>query len=158
MSKSNITLNALMLTLLVSNGLWAYALYAHRGPTHRPLLACASRAEFADQYDSVVLPLIAAISASAEPGADRDSIAGAARKAVHSRGSFCMEQPDVVRVRDVGLKFDQAGRLVGASITHCPPLWMDEQPEKEISKAMHPVRTDFTLSSSDTLPQHPART
>jgi hypothetical protein len=121
MSKTRISIIALALALLASNALWAYALSFYVVPTPVPPVTCPPKVRYSENCGAAILPLLAAISSSAEPGASRDSIISAVAQAQYSREAFCIEDYGVVRVRGIGLKFDSGGNLVGATLTYCPP-------------------------------------
>ena len=53
--------------------------------------------------------------------ASKDGIVRAASLSKRQDKAFGMEAAGVKRVCGVGLKFDDAGKLVGASISLCPP-------------------------------------
>jgi hypothetical protein len=121
MSKTNISITALALALLASNALWAYALSFYVPSRPIPRVTCPSNVRHSENCDAVIVPLLAAISSSADPGASRESIISAVAQAQHSREMFCMEDYGVVQVRGIGLKFDSAENLVGATLMYCPP-------------------------------------
>lgn len=121
MSKANISITALALALLASNALWAYALSFYVPSRPIPRMNCPSNVRYSEHCNAAIVSLLAAISSSADPGASRESIINAVAQAQHSREVFCMEDSDVVQVRGIGLKFDSAENLVGATLTYCPP-------------------------------------
>jgi len=117
MSKSNIAIIVLAILLLASNGLWAYALSLGKEPSRSPYKCDPSEAT-AEVYDEAVLPLEAAIAESASPNASRDSIVRAASQSKPGDGLSACEK-DLVRVRGIQLKFDGAGKLIGAKAGIC---------------------------------------
>jgi hypothetical protein len=121
MSKTRICIVALVLALAGSNGMWAYALSLYARPTPTPHVMCEPRTLRKENFETIILPLLEAISSSARPGASRQSVIHAVAQAQRSRDFFCMEEPGVVRVRGIGLKFDSADKLVGATVAYCPP-------------------------------------
>ena len=115
-------------TLALSNGFWAYRLILANRPTPTPLdqqrapyakLSCDCK--LLELADRAVLQSFAAIQASAVPGATRATIINAVRAPVRANQNICLEDPGVVNVGSIGLKFDNSGRLVGATKGFCPP-------------------------------------
>jgi len=120
MSKSNIGIIVLAILLLASNGFWAYALSLGKEPSRSPY-KCEPSDATAEVYDEAVLPLEAAIAESASPRASRDSIVRAASKSKRGDGLSVCQEDDLIRVRGIQLKFDQAGKLIGATTEICVP-------------------------------------
>jgi hypothetical protein len=71
-----------------------------------------------DAYYDAILPLEAAIAESASPRASRDSIVRAASQSKRGDGLSVCEK-GLVRVRGIHLKFDEAGKLIGAAAGVC---------------------------------------
>ena len=120
MSKSNIAIIVLAITLIASNGLWVYASSFGKEPLRSPS-KCEPSEAIAEVYDEAVLPLEAAIAESASPRASRDSIVRAASQSKRGDGLSVCQEDDLVRVRGIQLKFDQAGKLIGAATGICVP-------------------------------------
>ena len=121
MSKSSITIIALALALVLSNALWAYNLSFGDEPDVTPLMKCEPSEQSAEIIDALVMPLIATIASSAQSGATKESIVADVSRADLTNYNFCIEDRGVVRVRGIGLKFDESKKLVGATATYCPP-------------------------------------
>jgi hypothetical protein len=122
MSKSNIAVIVLVITLIASNGLWAYASMSGNTPARSSDLKSEQNKPTVDAYYDAILPLEAAIAASASPHASRESIVSAASGSRRpDKPGTCMWDKDVVRVRGVGLQFDRSGKLIGATTSDCAP-------------------------------------
>ena len=123
MSRSNIAITTLALLLLVSNALWAAFVLRGEEIVVVPSPAARERElqERIDGHRDEQAAVFAAIEAAGAPGATRERIIAAAASARRDRELTCMETPGVERVGRVGLRFDAAGRLIGATTTFCPP-------------------------------------
>jgi hypothetical protein len=119
MSQWQKTSTALFVLLVLSNAFWAYYWQHHSARVASSQDDAGQR--LAEVYDEALLPMMAAIAASADPRATQSSIVAAARGANRHSNQFCMDGPGVVRVRNVGLRFDAGGRLTGATTSMCVP-------------------------------------
>jgi hypothetical protein len=119
MSKSAIAITLLSIALVASNIWWAIAVQGNKkavSPERLPSIASSLKLA-----DRAVVQSFAAIQASAAPGATRASIIKAVREADRANQTTCFNDPGVVHLGAIGLKFDNSGRLIGATRGYCPP-------------------------------------
>lgn len=122
MSKSVISIYVLLALLLGTNAMWLYRMKHEVSLSSEPIaMHCTRTEESTEIYDSIVLPLTDAIAAASKPGASRESILQSANSAGFGTNPICMSDASVVRVREVGLQFNDNGQLTGATVAHCPP-------------------------------------
>jgi hypothetical protein len=123
MSRTNIAITILFLLLVASNALWAAFVLRGEEVVIVPSPAAREREqqERIDGHRDEEAALFAAIEAAAAPGATRTQIIAAAQSARRGQESLCMESPGMERVGRIGLRFDDAGRLTGATTIFCPP-------------------------------------
>ena len=122
MSKSAVSVYILIALLVGTNAMWLYGVNRQNSALKTPIEVRCTRTEESTQiYDSIVLPLTDAIAAAAKPGASKESIVRAASFAGFGTNPICMNEPSVVGVRGVGLRFNDSGQLTGATVAHCPP-------------------------------------
>jgi hypothetical protein len=122
MSRSAIAILSLVMLLVISNGMWAYALSIPAQPESTREFSCAPDEHRFEIMQRIALPLESAIAASAIPGATKQSVISAASDTntpVSNR--FCVGDPDTVTVGLVGLRFSENGKLIGASSKICVP-------------------------------------
>lgn len=132
MSSRNILIYVLAFLLVGSNLLWLESGLNQRAKANEPALFAASSSnpdcypnEVArDLYFKQLLPLSAAVKASAQRGATRESIVSAATKAaedssVARQANVCVNRNDVESVGSFGLQFDAQGRLIGIATSVC---------------------------------------
>jgi len=117
MSQSKIAIISLTALLIASNALWAYPLVFPRAPEPRQEYGCSPSEHRTELELEIVGPLTAAIAASAAPGATKQSVVAAANMGGHG---FCIQGSDVIIAKRVALRFDDDGKLIGASTTVCP--------------------------------------
>ena len=120
MSRSRITITALGLLFVASNALWAYALILGDPPEIKPEYRCDNEELRAELNHEVVNRLTAAITVSAMPGATKADVIAAANDPSRIR-TGCIDSSYVVVARRVGLRFDENGKLVGATTGVCIP-------------------------------------
>jgi hypothetical protein len=118
MSKSGAAIALLSVALVASNIWWLVSYGTTKAVSPERLDSIASSLNLADR---AVVQSIAAIDASAAPGATRASIIKAVREADRANQTICFNDPGVVDAGAIGLKFDDSGRLVGATRGYCPP-------------------------------------
>ena len=116
MSQSRIAIISLAVLLVASNALWAYPLVFPGTPESKPEYGCSASEQRVELERQIVWPLTAAIAASAAPGATKQSVVAAANKGTYG---FCIRDSDVIIAKRVALRFDDDGKLVGASTTIC---------------------------------------
>ena len=122
MSKSVISIYVLLALVFGTNAMWLYRMKHEVSPRVEPItVQCTKTEESTEIYDSIVLPLTDAIAAASKPGASRESIIQSASSADFITSPICMEDPTIVRVRGVGLQFNESGQLTGATVVQCPP-------------------------------------
>ena len=119
MSKSAAAIALLLILLVASNAWWATSRQPQRSTVGPEQLQSIS--DSLKLADRAVVQSFAAIEASAAPGATKESILTAARQADRSKQNICFYDLGVVKVGAIGLKFDNSGRLVGATRAYCPP-------------------------------------
>src|SRR5690606_30653842 len=117
MSQSRVVIISLTVLLVASNALWAYPLVFPRAPDPKPEYGCSPSEHRIELEREIVWPLTAAIAASAAPDATKQSVIAAASKGTYG---FCIQDSDVIIAKRVALRFDDDGKLVGASTTICP--------------------------------------
>ena len=117
MSQSRVVIISLTVLLVASNALWAYPLVFPNAPEPKPEYGCSPSEQRVELEREIVWPLTAAIAASAVPGATKQSVVAAANKSTYG---FCIRDSDVIIAKRVALRFDDNGKLVGASTTICP--------------------------------------
>ena len=122
-SRSAVAILVLSTLLVSTNLLWAYPHLLPNAPELPAEYRCASDEHRLELMLRVAHPLAEAIAASAQPGATRESIiAAASGTSVHEHNRFCANggtDPKIERVKFIALRFDDAGRLVGASSEPC---------------------------------------
>jgi hypothetical protein len=120
MSRSSIAILSLVMLLALSNGMWAYALSSSAQPEQTHEFTCASDEHRLEVLERIAHPLESAIAASAAPGATKQSVVAAASDASTPLSNrFCIGDQDVVTVDLVGLRFNENGKLIGASSKIC---------------------------------------
>ena len=106
--------------LAISNGMWAYSLSLSSQPEQMHEFTCASDEHRSQILERIAHPLESAISASAAPGATKQSVLAAASDASTPLSNrFCIGDQDSITVDLVGLRFNENGKLVGASSKKC---------------------------------------
>jgi hypothetical protein len=123
MSRANIAITTLALLLLATNALWAACVLRADEPTIVPSASARERTLYEQTlaHREEEAAVFAALEAAARPGATRAGILAAAAAARLGEGALCMDAPGIERVGRVGLRFDEAGRLTGATTTVCAP-------------------------------------
>ena len=122
MSKPTIAIYVLLALLIGSNAIWLQRAKNEIAPSIEPIeMHCTRTEESAEIYNSIVLPLTDAITAAAQSGASKESILQSANSAGSGTTLICIEDPAVVQVRGVGLRFNDNGQLTGATVAHCMP-------------------------------------
>jgi hypothetical protein len=105
--KTTLAISVLAVALVGSNAYWAYTLLDHG----------VSYSYLNDSYRTardIARQALAVIPAAANPSASRESIIAAAKSA-DPTGSEPFEKDGHLWVGSIGLRFDEAGKLVGAS-------------------------------------------
>jgi hypothetical protein len=112
MNKHNITIGLLLLTLLLSNGWWAYGAL-DTGVTLTYLKVSFEEHQTALRQALAILPVVA------NPRSIREEVLNAAKK--HSPECEAFEKDGYIWIDRLGLKFDSNGRFISAV-----PSWSGE--------------------------------
>lgn len=120
MSRSTVVISTLSLLLVATNLLWAYPHFSPPPPELAHEFRCAPDEHREELMSRYVQPLAAAIAASALQGSTKQSILAAAMSTeVPESNQFCIPEPGVEEVQLIGLRFNEDGKLVGASPRRC---------------------------------------
>ena len=122
MSRSAVALISLVLLLALTNGMWAYANFRPSQPESTHSYSCAPDEHRLEILERMAHPLESAIAASAAPGATKQSVvAAASERNTPEINRFCIGDQDAVTIDLVALRFNDSGKLIGASTQRCIP-------------------------------------